>query len=57
MKLGEQSETNRDTGDIMYGRTPLFSATENGHEEVVKILLERSDVNMEAANKHGITPL
>ena len=39
------------------GRTPLFWAAENGHEEVVRILLERRDIDIEAADELGRTAL
>jgi len=39
----------------MSGRTPPFFAAENGHEEVVKVLLERNDININAG-VDGQTP-
>lgn len=39
------------------GLTPLFWAARNGHKEVVRILLERSDINIEAVDEDGRTPL
>ena len=42
--LPEQNGVNPDTPDE-YGRTPLSFSAQNGHEGVVRILLERNDVN------------
>ena len=40
-----------------HGQTPLWWAAANGHEEVVKALLERSEVDPNAADRDGRTPL
>ena len=41
-----------------YGRTPLFRAVENGHEGIVKLLLERKNVNPNTPEMiGGQTPL
>jgi len=37
--------------------TPLSYAAVFGHEGVVKILLERGDINSDSSNKYGRTPL
>ena len=39
------------------GYTPLGWAARNGHEGVVRILLERDDVDINKSNKCGWTPL
>ncbi|KAM6529650.1 hypothetical protein FALCPG4_007779 [Fusarium falciforme] len=39
-----------------WGRTPLSWATTNGHEAIVRLLLDRG-VHIEAADKEGRTPL
>jgi len=39
------------------GNTPLAWAAGSGHEEVVKMLLERDDVNPSKAGRYGQTPL
>ena len=40
-----------------FGQTPLWCATRNGHEGVVKILLGRDDVNPDKPDEGGRTPL
>jgi ankyrin repeat protein len=40
-----------------YGRTPLLYAVENGHEAVVKLLLERGAVLKTEDSNYGRTPL
>ena len=39
------------------GNTPLSWAARNGHDRVVKLLLEREDVDPEKPNNRNITPL
>ena len=39
------------------GRTPLMWASESGHEEMVKLLLGRRDVNPDSRDDYGRTPL
>ena len=39
------------------GDSPLAWAAKNGHEEVVRILLERDDVDPNKQNEDGETPL
>jgi ankyrin repeat protein len=39
-----------------YGRTPLLWAAENGHEAVVKLLLDK-DADIESKDKNDRTPL
>ena len=39
------------------GRTPLSWASEHGHEAIVRVLLERGDVNVNAEDKDRWTPL
>jgi len=38
-------------------RTPLWTATYNGHAAVVKLLLTRDDLNLDKPNNQGQTPL
>ena len=53
--LLERTDINLDTED-RYGRTPLLWAAGNGHEGVVRILLEQN-VDPENAGGYGQTPL
>jgi len=39
------------------GHTPLSWAARNGHEDMVKFLLEQKGVKPEISNNHGLTPL
>ncbi|PUU76598.1 hypothetical protein B9Z19DRAFT_1028565, partial [Tuber borchii] len=41
----------------MFGRTPLWHAAEYGHEGVVKVFLERGDVNTGSSDRYAQTPL
>jgi len=43
--------------DTKYGQTPLSWAAAIGHEGVVKMLLEREDVNPDAGTIYGRSPL
>jgi hypothetical protein len=43
--------------DTKYSRTPLPWAAENGHEAVVKLLLEKEGVGVDSKAKNGRTPL
>ncbi|KAH8714095.1 ankyrin repeat-containing domain protein [Phaeosphaeriaceae sp. PMI808] len=38
-------------------RTPLSRAAENGHEEIIKLLLATGKVDIDAKNRYGMTPL
>ena len=49
--LLERSDINPDKSD-MDGQTPLYRATLNGHEEVVRILLRWDEVNPDNPNKY-----
>ena len=46
-----------DISDRMPGLTPLSWAAKGGHEEVVRMLLERDDLDLNAADGRGRTPL
>ena len=39
------------------GRTPLSWAAGRGHKDVVKLLVERGDVEADSKDKYGQTPL
>ncbi|KAF8421775.1 ankyrin repeat-containing domain protein, partial [Tirmania nivea] len=43
--------------DEKYSQTPLSWAAENGHEAVVRLLLERNDVDVNAKDNNGWSPL
>lgn len=53
----EREDVNPDLADTKYGRTPLSWAAENGQEGVVRILLQREDVNPDQVSRFGRTPL
>ncbi|KAH8754214.1 ankyrin repeat-containing domain protein [Hyaloscypha sp. PMI_1271] len=46
-----------DSRDSVYGQTPLSRAAENGHEAIVKLLLETGEVDADSKDKGGQTPL
>ncbi|PVH68556.1 ankyrin, partial [Cadophora sp. DSE1049] len=41
----------------MFGWTPLWWAARNGHEAIVKLLLETGKVEVDAKDEDGRTPL
>ena len=43
--------------DTQYSQTPLSWAAEQGHEAVVKLLLETDKVKVDSKDKNGQTPL
>jgi ankyrin repeat domain-containing protein 50 len=53
--LLETGKVDVDSKDTNNGRTPLWWAAENGHEAVVKLLLETMDVD--SKDTDGQTPL
>jgi len=52
-----QKDVNPDTPNTKYGQTALSWAAYNGHEGIVKLLLEREDFNPNSSDKFGQTPL
>ena len=42
---------------VKHGATPLVSAAQNGHKDVVRLLLRRRDVDANLSTRGGITPL
>ncbi|KAL6835632.1 hypothetical protein J3E69DRAFT_319241 [Trichoderma sp. SZMC 28015] len=58
--VGRLLATNKvdpDSRDKRTGRTALSWATENGHNDVVKLLLDTNKVNVNSTNGDGSTPL
>ncbi|KAL5089141.1 hypothetical protein Trisim1_005994 [Trichoderma cf. simile WF8] len=58
--VGRLLATNKvdpDSKDKRAGRTALSWATENGHTEVVQLLLDTNKVNVNSVNSDGSTPL
>jgi len=55
--LLEMGNADVDSNDTHYGQTPLSRAAENGHEAVVKLLLETSKANINSKDKDGRTLL
>ena len=55
--LLERSGINSVAPSTKYDSVALLWAAENGHEEVVRILLERSDINADGPDRGGRTPL
>ena len=52
--LSQSANVNLKNGD---GETPLLIAAQRGHEEVVKLLLERIEVNADSMDKDNQSPL
>ena len=57
MLLLGRGDVNPDTLDTYFGQTPLSRAANNGREGIVKLLLERKDVNPHSSDEYGRTPL
>lgn len=55
--LLEREHINLNTADTKYGRTPLWWAAKDGHEGIVRLLLDREDVNPEIPALDGTTAL
>jgi hypothetical protein len=56
LQMADQVGTNIDAKDHT-GRTPLSWAAGSGHEAVVKLLVERDDVEADSRDNNGQTPL
>lgn len=50
-------QVDADSKDTFYDQTPLLWAARNGHDGVVKMLLETSKVDADSKDKYGQTPL
>lgn len=50
LRTGKVDVDARDTG---YGQTPLSGAARNGHYTVVKMLLDMSEVDIDAKDLYG----
>ena len=58
MQLLLAQDVDVNTTDSKYGRTPLSFAHQNGHKDIVKLLLARDDVDINTKDSlHGQTPL
>ena len=57
LKSGAEADTNTTDSSSSKGQTPLSFAAENGHESIVKMLLQRDDVAADSNSSWGPTPL
>ena len=55
--LLEREGVNPNTADGEYGQTPLLWAAQRGYEGIVKLLLERADLNPDIPGPSGETAL
>lgn len=44
-------------GKLNYGKTPLYLAVENGHVDVVRVLLDHPDIDVNVKDKYSVFPL